>query len=284
MNSGFEVLSLYSDAEVKAFSRLLWAYKIGHHWVHQADRITLYVLQPLHVDLAKRLHADMSAGIVTEPPRQSNNAKSVIASFLRAPVTLSTILISLVVFLAIHVLDQWSWLSALTYYPLIVTDQGWALSTQPPEWYRLITPAILHFGWMHVVFNSLWVWEFGRRLEHALGAVWTIATYIGVAIVANVAQAEFSEPAIFGGLSGVVYGLLALVWLGGKWTPRWCVPPSNTLLYFMLGWLVLGLTGFIDVLGFGSIANHAHVGGLLAGVMIAWLIRTVLSLQQTNRS
>jgi GlpG protein len=284
LNSGFEVLSLYSDAEVKAFSRLLWAYKIGHRWVHQADRITLYVLQPLHVDVARRLHADMSAGIVTEPPKQSNNAKSAIATFLRAPVTLSTILISLVVFLAIHVLDQWSWLSALTYYPLIVTDQGWALSTQPPEWYRLITPAILHFGWMHVVFNSLWVWEFGRRLEHALGAAWTIATYVGLAIVANVAQAEFSEPAIFGGLSGVVYGLLALVWLGGKWTPRWCVPPSNTLLYFMLGWLVLGLTGVIDVLGFGSIANHAHVGGLLAGVMIGWLIRTVLSLQQNNRS
>ena len=278
------MLSLYSDAEVKAFSRLLWAYKIGHHWVHQADYITLYVLQPPHVDLARRLHADMNAGIVTAPPRQVNHATAVIAAFLQAPVTLSTILISLVVFLAIHVFDQWSWLSALTYYPLMVTDQGWALSSRPPEWYRLITPAILHFGWMHVVFNSLWVWEFGRRVERALGAFWTIAVYLAVAIVANVAQAELSGPSIFGGLSGLVYGLLALVWLGGKLPPRWCVPPSNTLLYFMLGWLVLGLTGFIDVLGFGSIANHAHVGGLLAGIMIALAIRTVLSLQQNNRS
>jgi GlpG protein len=52
----------------------------------------------------------------------------------------------------------------------------------------------------------------------------------------------------------------------------------------MVGWLILGLTGLIDVLGFGSIANHAHVGGLLAGVMIALAIRTVLSLQHNNRS
>ncbi len=284
MNSGFEVLSLYSEVEVKAFSKLLWAYKIGHHWVHQTDQITLYVLQPLHVDVARRLYADMRAGIVAEPQTQPSSVTGVINAFLRAPVTLSIILISLVVFIAIHVFEQWSWLSALTYYPLMVTDQGWVLSAEPAEWYRLITPAILHFGWMHVVFNSLWVWEFGRRVEYALGGAWTIVVYLTVAIVANVAQAELSEPAIFGGLSGLVYGLLALVWLGGKLPPRWCLPPSNTLLYFMVGWLILGLTGLIDVLGFGSIANHAHVGGLLAGVMIALAIRTVLSLQHNNRS
>jgi GlpG protein len=284
LNSGFEVLSLYSEVEVKALSKLLWGCKIGHHWVHQADHITLYVLQPMHVDVARRLHADMSAGILTAPQRQPSSATTLVTAFLKAPVTLGTILVSFVVFLAIHVFEQWSWLSALTYYPLMVTDQGWALSGEPPQWYRLMTPALLHFGWMHVVFNSLWVWEFGRRVEHALGAAWTLAAYIAIAIVANVAQAELSEPSIFGGLSGLVYGLLALVWLGGKLLPRWCVPPSNTLLYFMLGWLLLGLTGFIDVLGFGSIANHAHVGGLLAGVMIALAVRFVLSMQQNNRN
>lgn len=284
MNSGFEALSLYSEAEVKAFSKVLWAYKIGHHWVHQAGHITLYVVQPLHVDVARRLHADMRAGILMAPRSGSSHTTALIAAFLKTPVTLSTILASLVVFLAIHVFEQWSWLSALTYYPLILSDQGWVLSAEQPQWYRLIAPAILHFGWMHVVFNSLWVWEFGRRVEYALGAAWTMAVYIAVAIVANVAQAELSEPSIFGGLSGLVYGLLALVWLGGKLSPRWCVPPSNTLLYFMLGWLLLGLTGLIDVLGFGSIANQAHVGGLLAGVMIALAIRTVLSLQQKNLS
>lgn len=284
MKSGFPVLSLQADAEVRTLSQLLWAYKIGHHWVHEADHITLYVLQPFHVDVARRLHADLRAGLVVAPPTRSGNATAVLAAFLRAPVTLSTILVSLVVFLAIHVFGQWSWLSALTYYPLIVTDQGWTLSTEPPQWYRLITPAILHFGWMHVVFNSLWVWEFGRRVEPALGGLWTAAVYIAIIIVANVAQAELSEPALFGGLSGLVYGLLAMVWLGGKLSPPWCVPPSNTLLYFMLVWLLLGLTGVIDVLGFGSIANHAHVGGLLAGVMIALALRAVLSLQQNNRN
>jgi GlpG protein len=284
LNSGYEVLTLYSDADVKALSKLLWGYKIGHHWVHQADHIVLYVLHPQHAELARRLHTDMKAGLLKAPQARVSGATELITLFLRAPVTLSVILVSLVVFLAIHVFEQWSWLSALTYYPLVVTDQGWALSSESPQWYRLITPAIVHFGWMHVVFNSLWVWEFGRRVEHALGGARTVAMYIAIAIVANVAQAELSEPAIFGGLSGLVYGLLALVWLGGTLSPRWCAPPSNTLLYFMLGWLLLGLTGFIDVLGFGSIANHAHVGGLLAGVMIALAIRTVLSLQQNNRS
>ena len=37
----------------------------------------------------------------------------------------------------------------------------------------------------------------------------------------------------------------------------------------MLGWLVICVLGVIEVLGFGAIANAAHVGGLLAGLLLA---------------
>jgi GlpG protein len=39
------------------------------------------------------------------------------------------------------------------------------------EWWRLLTPTLIHFGWLHVVFNCLWLWEFGQRIEHRLGAI-----------------------------------------------------------------------------------------------------------------
>jgi GlpG protein len=41
-------------------------------------------------------------------------------------------------------------------------------------------------------------------------------------------------------------------------------------MLFMVGWLVICLLGVIDVLGF-SVANAAHVGGLLSGAVIGAL-------------
>ena len=37
----------------------------------------------------------------------------------------------------------------------------------------------------------------------------------------------------------------------------------------MLGFLILGFTGVIDLLGLGNLANGAHLGGLLAGMVCA---------------
>ena len=37
----------------------------------------------------------------------------------------------------------------------------------------------------------------------------------------------------------------------------------------MIAYLALGFSGLIDLLGLGSLANGAHLGGLLAGMVIA---------------
>jgi GlpG protein len=43
------------------------------------------------------------------------------------------------------------------------------------------------------------------------------------------------------------------------------LPPG--VLVMMLVWLLLCLSGLITALGFGSIANAAHVGGLVMGCL-----------------
>jgi GlpG protein len=44
------------------------------------------------------------------------------------------------------------------------------------------------------------------------------------------------------------------------------LPPA--VMGFMLIWLLVGLVGALEVLGAGAIANGAHLGGLVIGVLL----------------
>ena len=69
-------------------------------------------------------------------------------------------------------------------------------------------------------------------------------------------------------MSGVVYGLLGFSWVAPLLQPHWRIQPAPTLMLFMVGWLVVCMVGLVQVLGFGAIANAAHLGGLLCGAVL----------------
>src|SRR5690606_17148636 len=64
-----------------------------------------------------------------------------------------------------------------------------------------------------------------------------------------------------GGLSG----LLGYCWLYQLLAPDMHCDLPKGVVIMMLAWLVFCLSGMISVLGFGAIANAAHVGGLVVG-------------------
>ena len=136
------------------------------------------------------------------------------------------------------------------------------------EYWRLVTPVFLHFGLFHLVFNGLWTWELGRRIEPLTGSVHTLVIVLLMAVASNLGQYLWGGPSLFGGMSGVVYGLLGYVWIRHKVSPRpqLAIPPG--LLGFMLFWLLLGMSGIIDLLMSGSIANAAHAVGLVTGMIL----------------
>lgn len=135
------------------------------------------------------------------------------------------------------------------------------------QWWRLLTPIFLHFGLLHLAMNGMWYWELGRRIEQRQGALMLLALTLAFGLVSNLSQYLFGGPGIFGGLSGVLYGLLGHCWLFQKLAPNdtYRLPPGVVVL--MLIWLVVCLSGAIEVLSFGTmaIANAAHVSGLIAG-------------------
>jgi GlpG protein len=135
---------------------------------------------------------------------------------------------------------------------------------QSQQWWRLFTPAFLHFSVIHIIFNLIWWWVLGSQLERAFGSVSLAVIFAIAAISSNVAQLLVSGPN-FGGLSGVVYALFGYVWWIGLLRPQWGMGLPNNLVYFLLGWLALG---YFDVL-WVSMANEAHLFGLISGCLMA---------------
>lgn len=139
------------------------------------------------------------------------------------------------------------------------------------QFWRLITPIFLHFSEMHLIFNGLWLWVFGTRIEARLGSVGLLNIILMSALLSNFTQFMWHSSSPFGGMSGVVYGLLGYLWMRAKYDPdpRLILPPA--LMGMMVFFLILGMSGGLDVFtGGGGIANGAHLGGLLAGIVMGY--------------
>lgn len=136
-----------------------------------------------------------------------------------------------------------------------------ALFTEP---WRLFTPMLLHFSVLHIAFNLMWWLDLGGNVEKRQGSGRLLSVTLLVAAVSNTAQFLVTGPE-FGGLSGVVYGLLGYVWVQGRLRPASGLFLPNNVLFIMLAWLLLCWTGLL-----GPVANHAHLAGLLAGAALGW--------------
>jgi len=84
-------------------------------------------------------------------------------------------------------------------------------------------------------------------------------------LVSNYSQFYYSGATLFGGLSGVLYGLLGHCWIFQLLSPNPAYRLPRGVLVMMLIWLVVCMSGLISMIGFGEIANAAHVSGLLIG-------------------
>ena len=108
------------------------------------------------------------------------------------------------------------------------------------------------------------LWVLGGQLEIQKGSLSFLALIIFVSIVSNIAQL-LETSYLFGGMSGVVYGLVGYCWLWRYFQPNIFFP--DVLLKFSLVWLILGYTPLTEWLGLGKMANAAHLYGLIAGLI-----------------
>ena len=147
------------------------------------------------------------------------------------------------------------------------------------EWWRLITPTFLHFSITHLVFNCLWIYILGQRIEKLDGLSVFLFIFILTGILSNAGQFFWTQQYLFGGLSGSVYGLLGycfIIELDGR-HGRYGLPEA--LYLFMFIWLLVGFTGVLSFFGFGNVANTAHLIGMIAGFIIGLITKYRLKLK-----
>ena len=193
----------------------------------------------------------------------------------QAPVTLFILAMAGLVFALMATLGDAVILDWFAFHKVEFNGRRFELVDPGAQYWRYVSPALVHFGLMHIVFNALWIWEFGSRLELSLGSVFSLNLFLAGAVGGNILQSWWAGPSIFGGLSGVVYAYMGCLWVLHRMRPGLVYIPTPSVFTFMWVWLFIGFTGVLKVIGLGSIANGAHLGGLLVGIITGAIIATI---------
>lgn len=139
------------------------------------------------------------------------------------------------------------------------------------EFWRLLTATFLHGGVMHLALNLFGLWGAGLVVNHLFGNLQFLLIYLGSALTGSALSLHFSaQHAVSVGASGAVFGVLGAL-LVSVLQRRERLPPAarRSLVLNQLFFI-----GFALVQGFAStgIDNAAHVGGLLSGCALAWVL------------
>ena len=267
-------------------------------WVRDEDRLETakreYLLfQSSPEDLKYRQAMDQAKTILKEKRFQSSERqKNIQYSTARVtpsmlggslpPLTLTIII--LCVFLGLVTEfgspSQNNWLGNFAMRQLMFVDMPLYKSSLDPsaslkkgELWRMLTPAFLHGGPIHLLFNMLSLASLGRLTERLEGigryAILLLLMAMGSHLLQGLMPTKWYGSPNFVGISGVIFGLLGYV--GMKSTLR----PD---LGFQLPAQVYLMTALILVIGFSGgtkdfqMANLAHVGGLVSGIAIAFVM------------
>lgn len=153
-----------------------------------------------------------------------------------------------------------------------------------PQLPDLLTAMFLHGGFMHLFGNMLFLWIYGDNVERQLGGVAYLFWYLVTGAAATLTHAlVFSSSEVpLVGASGAISGVLGFYFVFfPRNTVRMLVflPPFLMQVLSIPARYVLGIYLVVDNLlpfllaGEGGVAHGAHIGGFLAGGLVAWLMQ-----------
>jgi len=269
------------DLNLKPLSEYLGQRGVQHRIIEESGKQVIWVEYQGQVSTVNELIKLWQSGAVDFVSHSSSNARPSAASGVRglvakgtrqlliltigAPVTMLLIFACLLVALVSNLGMAASRVDFLFYPELPSTSLGALLGGigSFTDIFQALAPMFLHFGELHLIFNLLWLWYFGRQLERVQSS-WTVLIVIAlISIIANTSQYLYSHLANFGGMSGVVYGLVGYVWV-----LRTFLPGSRLMINHSMFLVFIVAMVLMEIFASSWIATAAHAGGLAMGVLL----------------
>ena len=144
------------------------------------------------------------------------------------------------------------------------------LIQQQHQYWRLITSIFIHIGVLHFLLNNYALWIIGQEIELLYGSARFVALYLLTGLAGSLASYTFNPDAQSAGASGAIFGLFgvmaAFAFRYRKELPqRLATDIRRRILPVIAINLIFGFTVSI-------VDNAAHIGGLLAGVVLALVV------------
>ena len=148
-----------------------------------------------------------------------------------------------------------------------------------PFWTTLVTSMFLHGGWGHLGGNMLFLWIFGDNIEHRVGHLRFLLFYLVCGLAAGIAHILFNSGSAIptvgasGAISGVLGGYLLLFPRNRVYVLTWggvaAVPAMLMLGLWILMQFINGFGAVAETPETGGVAYLAHIGGFVAGMVLA---------------
>jgi rhomboid protease GluP len=158
-----------------------------------------------------------------------------------------------------------------------------ASEVQKGEWWRLLTAMFLHSGIMHVAMNMLGLYSVGVMVERIYGHRLYILLYLGSGLIGSALSVSFSaQHAVSVGASGAVFGIAGAL-LVGLFQHKEDLPKAfgkqtmTNIGIFIVYSLVQGFSK-------QGIDNAAHIGGLLGGCLLAFILPERFNMEHYMRN
>ncbi|MCY9374468.1 MULTISPECIES: rhomboid family intramembrane serine protease [Bacillus] len=143
---------------------------------------------------------------------------------------------------------------------------GYNLGVANGEWWRLITPVLLHAGFTHLLFNSMSIFLFAPALERMLGKTRFLLVYAGSGIIGNIGT-YVTEPLdyVHVGASGAIFGLFGVYLFMVLFRKELIGQEHSKMILTLLAFAIL--MSFIN----SNINMMAHLFGLCGGFLLSFL-------------
>ena len=139
----------------------------------------------------------------------------------------------------------------------------YGLAVSDGQYYRLLTVALVHGGWLHLLFNMLALYSLGFTIENYFGKNKYIFILLTSLIFGSLTSYLFNPLTSFAvGSSGMIFGLFGCLLVIGK--------RMGANLREGLGLIGLNLVIPFVIPG---IDWKAHLGGLAGGVLATLLVK-----------